>query len=135
MFGLSRKRADFSDRLDRSVSDSSTAGAEKAKLAISMLFIFLLTLTILYEWRQVQRRASWTKGATRAEMLQRSLETLAEECVAQEDYLGAIVVFETLLEAYPESELAEHALCKVGMCWLCLDNSEKAMEAWEKFLK
>jgi len=60
---------------------------------------------------------------------------LGEQCIAEDDYLEAIVIFETLLEASPESPFADEALCKVGLCWLCLDNEDGAIEAWERFLR
>ncbi len=107
------------------------AEARKGKLAFTTLFIFLLTITIHYEWRG---RARLVEEARRETFLE-NLETLGEDCIAEEEYLGAILVFETLLEAFPESPLADEALCKVGLCWLRLDNSDGAMEAWERFLK
>jgi len=109
----------------------SPADVRKAKLAFTTLFVFLLAITFSYEWNG---RARLIETARR-EMFLQNLEVLGEQCIAEEEYLGAIVVFETLLETSPESQFADEALCRVGLCWLCLDNSEGAMEAWERFLK
>ena len=109
----------------------SAADVRKRKLAFTTLFVFLLAITISYEWNG---RARLIETARREAFLQ-NLEMLGKQCIAEEEYLGAIVVFETLLEASPESRFADEALCRVGLCWLCLDDSEGAMEAWERFLK
>ena len=111
----------------------SASDARRSKLAIAMLLIFLLTLTIFYEWKGASTVGSAVRA--RRETLPKSLKTLGEQYIVEEDYLEAIIVFETLVEAYPESALAEEALCRVGLCWLCLDDDDMAMEAWERFLR
>jgi len=103
------------------------------KLAFAMLLVFLLTFTIFHEWRRTTVTGSAT--SVRREVIPQTLDALAEQCIVEGAYIEAIVVFETLLEAYPESALAEEALFRVGLCWLCLDNEAMAVEAWERFLK
>ena len=111
----------------------SAPDVRKGKLAIAMLLIFLLTLTIFYEWKGARTIGSTVRA--RRETLPKSLKTLGEQYIVEKEYLEAIIVFETLVEAYPESALAEEALWRVGLCWLCLDDDDMAIEAWERFLK
>jgi len=109
----------------------SASDARKAKLAFATLLIFLLTITISYEWNG---RARLIDRAQRETFLG-DLEKLGEQCIAEEEYLEAIIVFETLLEASPGSPTADETLCRVGLCWICLENADAAIEAWERFLR
>jgi len=103
----------------------------KRKLAFTTLFIFLLIITVSHKWNGT---VGLLEKARREAFLE-NLEALGKDCIAEQEYLGAILVFETMLKESPESPLADEALCRVGLCWLCLDNSDGAMEAWERFLK
>jgi|GEM_PF-2886821 len=120
-------------RIKRAEITRRTHPDGNGKLVFAMLLVFLLTFTIFQEWR----RASITgSGITaRREAILQTLDALAEQCIVEGAYVEAIVVFETLLEGYPESALAEKALVRVGLCWLCLDNELMALEAWERLLK
>lgn len=109
----------------------SAADVRKGRLAFAALLIFLLSITISHQWNGPARLID----KARRETLLENLEMLGEQCIAEEEYLAAIVVFETLLEASPESPFADEALCRVGLCWLCLDNTDGAIETWERFLR
>jgi outer membrane protein assembly factor BamD (BamD/ComL family) len=118
---------------ERESTGLSASDVRIGKLAVAMMLILLLTLTIFSEWRGANTVRS--RIGSRREALQQSLEMLGEQYIVEGEYLEAIIVFETLLEAYPGSAPAPDALCRVGLCWLCLDNTDMAIDAWERFLK
>ena len=100
----------------------STFDARKGALVFAVLFIFLLSFAV-------------SARKARREAILEDWEVLGQQYIAEEEYFNAIIVFERLLEVYPQSALGDDALCRVGLCWLRLDKTDRAMEAWERFLK
>jgi tetratricopeptide (TPR) repeat protein len=126
-------RNESSVPIKRAGSTNPPSPERNGKLAFAMLLVFLLTFTIFYEWKRATIVGSGT--IARRETIPQTLDAVAQQCIVEGEYIEAIVVSETLLEAYPESALAEEALFRVGLCWLCLDNELMAVEAWERLLK
>ena len=108
--------------------------ARKARMAFGMLLILLLALAISYELN-VRTYIGYARPRQTTIVRQEALEALGKKYVAQQDYLEAILVFETLVETYPRSRLADQALCRVGLCWLSLNETDMAIATWERFLQ
>ncbi len=59
----------------------------------------------------------------------------AVEFIRLRDYPRAIQAFEFLLDNYPDWPDADRALFAVGVCWMEMDEPERAMETWRRFLR
>jgi outer membrane protein assembly factor BamD (BamD/ComL family) len=118
----------------RELGAFSPREARRAKTALIILFALLFASVVSQRWQKWNALGS-PRHAHSAVLLESFLGEWGEECVAHANYLEAIVIFEMLLETYPGSAMGDTALCKITLCWICLDKPQRAIETCERFLK
>jgi tol-pal system protein YbgF len=60
---------------------------------------------------------------------------IGESRFARDDYMGALLAFQEVLDAYPSGNKVADALLKVGDCLVHLDNGEAGRERYEEVLR